>query len=240
MDCTTRPRICQEMPKNLAASLLRPGCVPDMIRDSLVLKYDSKTDSVLEVIEEDYKICNNANPIKSHHDGETIISLEKLGLFFFISGAKEHCQKGQKLAVMVLSDKYGSSNQSTAQAPSPHHHRHHYHAPAPAPTNGGTGLKVAVGFICGTVTVGSLVSLSREFVVGCENNLWAVPSSVDEFNKWAKKTHFQIGDSLVLKHNSKTHSVLEVNEEDYKICNNANLIKSHNDRENQAASLLWP
>ncbi|XP_022859599.1 uncharacterized protein LOC111380307 [Olea europaea var. sylvestris] len=58
---------------------------------------------------------------------------------------------------------------------------------------------------------------AREFVVGCENNLWAVPSSIDEFNKWAKKTHFQIGDFLVLKHNSKTHSVLEVNEEDYKI-----------------------
>ncbi|XP_022870795.1 early nodulin-like protein 1 [Olea europaea var. sylvestris] len=72
---------------------------------------------------------------------------------------------------------------------------------------------------------------TREFVVGCENNLWAVPSSVDEFNKWAKKTHFQIGDSLVLKYNSKTHSVLEVNEEGYKISNNANLIKSHNDRE---------
>ncbi|XP_022853770.1 early nodulin-like protein 3 [Olea europaea var. sylvestris] len=111
------------------------------IGDSLVLKYDSKTSSVLEVTEEDYKICNNANPIKSHHGGEATISLEKLG-------------------------------------PSPHHHRHHYHTPAPAPTNSATGLKVAVGFIC----------------------------------------------------------VLEVNEEDYKIYDNANLIKSHNDRENQAMS----
>ncbi|CAA3000140.1 early nodulin 1 [Olea europaea subsp. europaea] len=60
-----------------------------------------------------------------------------------------------------------------------------------------------------------------------ENYLWAVPSSVDEFNKWAEKIHFQIGDSLVLKYDSKTDSVLEVTEEDYKICNNANQIKSH-------------
>ncbi|XP_022859770.1 early nodulin-16-like [Olea europaea var. sylvestris] len=57
----------------------------------------------------------------------------------------------------------------------------------------------------------------REFVVGDENNLWAVPSSIDEFNKWAEKTRFQIGDSLVLKYDSKSDSMLEVTEEDYKI-----------------------
>ncbi|CAA2961380.1 early nodulin 3 [Olea europaea subsp. europaea] len=58
------------------------------------------------------------------------------------------------------------------------------------------------------------LSEAREFVVGSENNLWAVPSFVDEFNKWAEKTRFQIGDSLVLKYDSKTDSVLEVTEED--------------------------
>ncbi|CAA2961379.1 Hypothetical predicted protein, partial [Olea europaea subsp. europaea] len=65
-------------------------------------------------------------------------------------GAEEHCQKGQKLEVMVLSDKHCSSHQSTAQTPSPHHYHHHYHAPVQALTNGGTGLKAAKGFICGT------------------------------------------------------------------------------------------
>ncbi|CAA2966821.1 early nodulin 1 [Olea europaea subsp. europaea] len=74
-------------------------------------------------------------------------------------------------------------------------------------------------------------SEAREFIIDGENNLWAVPSSVDEFNKWAEKTCFQIGDSLVLKYYSKTDSVLEVTEEDYKICNNANPIKSHHDGE---------
>ncbi|CAA2954926.1 Hypothetical predicted protein [Olea europaea subsp. europaea] len=56
---------------------------------------------------------------------------------------------------MVLPYKHGSGHKSTAQTPSPHHHHHHYHARAPAPTNGGTGLKAAEGFICGTVTVAS-------------------------------------------------------------------------------------
>ncbi|KAL2464348.1 1-acyl-sn-glycerol-3-phosphate acyltransferase [Forsythia ovata] len=130
------------------------------IGDSLVLKYDSKTDSVLEVTEDDYKTCNKANPIKSYHDGETQIALEKSGPFFFISGAEEHCQKGQKLEVRVLSDKHGSSGNSTAQVPSPHHHHHHAPAPAPAPapvpTNGVSVLKAAVGFISGTAVVATI------------------------------------------------------------------------------------
>ncbi|XP_022867192.1 early nodulin-like protein 3 [Olea europaea var. sylvestris] len=74
-------------------------------------------------------------------------------------------------------------------------------------------------------------SKAREFVIDGEDYLWAVPSSVDEFNKWAEKTRFQIGDSLVLKYDSKIDSVLEVTEEDYKICNNANPTKSHHDGE---------
>lgn len=55
---------------------------------------------------------------------------------------------------------------------------------------------------------------AREFVVGGENNLWAVPSSVNEFNKWAKKTRFQIGDSLVLMYDFKTDLVPEVTQKD--------------------------
>ncbi|CAA2966812.1 Hypothetical predicted protein [Olea europaea subsp. europaea] len=59
---------------------------------------------------------------------------------------------------MVLFDKHCSGHQSTVQAPSPHHQHHHYHPSAPASTNGGTGLKAAEGFICGTATVGSLAA----------------------------------------------------------------------------------
>ncbi|KAL2524010.1 1-acyl-sn-glycerol-3-phosphate acyltransferase 1 [Abeliophyllum distichum] len=143
------------------------------IGDSLVLKYDSKTSSVLEVTEDDYKTCNKANPIKSYHDGETQIVLVKSGPFFFISGAEEHCQNDQKLEVRVLSDKHGSSSNSTAQVPSPyHHHHHHHHAPAPAPTstNGVSGLMAAAGFVGGTAVVAtvSISILSLHFTHPCK------------------------------------------------------------------------
>ncbi|XP_022870797.1 early nodulin-like protein 3 [Olea europaea var. sylvestris] len=171
MACTPSPRNYLKMPENKAASWTFLSSIDEFnkwakkicfqIGDSLVLKYDSKTDSVLEVIEEDYKICNNTNPIKSHHDGETTISLEKLGPFFFIYVAKERVQNGQKLEVIVLSYKHSSGQQSTAQAPSPHHHHHYYHAPAPAPTNDGTSLKATERFICGTAVVEILVVLCR-------------------------------------------------------------------------------
>lgn len=116
-----------------------------------VLKYDGKTDSVLEVTEEDYKTCNKSNPIKSYNDGNTRITLDKSGPFFFISGAEGHCEKGQKLEIKVLSAKHGHS--PAVPAPSPAEN-HHHHAPAPAPANGGPGLKV--GFMGGFAVAGIL------------------------------------------------------------------------------------
>ncbi|XP_022859601.1 early nodulin-like protein 3, partial [Olea europaea var. sylvestris] len=69
----------------------------------------------------------------------------QIGDSLVLNGAKEHCQKGQRLEVMVLFDKHRSGHQSTARAPSLHHHHHHYHAPTPALTNDGTDLKAAEG-----------------------------------------------------------------------------------------------
>ncbi|KAI3715024.1 hypothetical protein L6452_21989 [Arctium lappa] len=92
------------------------------IGDSLVFKYDSKVDSVLEVDEEDYKKCNKNKPIKEYHDGNTKIELNKAGPFFFISGSTGHCDKGEKLEVKVLSHKHssiGESSPSIAPKPSP-------------------------------------------------------------------------------------------------------------------------
>lgn len=37
---------------------------------------------------------------------------------------------------------------------------------------------------------------AKEFVVDGKANSWKIPSSPDEFNKWAEKTRFQIGDYL--------------------------------------------
>ncbi|XP_024029347.1 early nodulin-like protein 1 [Morus notabilis] len=88
---------------------------------STVWKYHAGEDSVLEVTEESYRSCNMSKPITKHDEGHTEIKLNHSGAFYFISGKKEHCEKGQKLAMVVMS-----------------RHHHHHHEPnnilAPAPT----------------------------------------------------------------------------------------------------------
>ncbi|MCD7458539.1 hypothetical protein HAX54_038551 [Datura stramonium] len=75
------------------------------------------------------------------------------------------------------------------------------------------------------------ISEAREFVVDGKENSWNIPSSPDEFNKWAEETRFQIGDYIVLNDDPNSDSVLEVNEEDYNNCNKAQPIKSYQDGE---------
>ncbi|KAK1414021.1 hypothetical protein QVD17_29758 [Tagetes erecta] len=89
------------------------------IGDSLVFKYDSKTDSVLRVEEGDYKKCNKAKPINEYHDGNTMFKINESGSFFFISGADGHCEKGEKLEIRVLSHKHSSPPPSQSPKNSP-------------------------------------------------------------------------------------------------------------------------
>lgn len=116
-----------------------------------VLNYDPKSDSVLQVNEEDYNNCNKAQPIKSYEDGVTKILLDRSGPFFFISGANGHCEKGQKLDVIVLSPKHSSSIRVKFLAPTL--------APAPAPESESSGMKVEIigGFI---VMLASIIVLA--------------------------------------------------------------------------------
>ncbi|WOH02562.1 hypothetical protein DCAR_0521951 [Daucus carota subsp. sativus] len=74
------------------------------VHDSLVFKYKNVTDSVLQVNQDDYNTCNTNNPILDHS-----------GLFFFISGISENCNKGQKIIVLVMAPRHASP----APAPSP-------------------------------------------------------------------------------------------------------------------------
>uniref|UniRef100_A0A803NMH9 Phytocyanin domain-containing protein n=1 Tax=Cannabis sativa TaxID=3483 RepID=A0A803NMH9_CANSA len=86
--------------------------------------------------------------IKEHKDGNTKVSLERAGPFYFISGAKGHCQKGQKLIVVVLSPRR-SRFFGVSPAPSPAE----IDGPAVAPTSAATssfgrrsGLLVVLAF----------------------------------------------------------------------------------------------
>ncbi|OMO54019.1 Peptidase M41 [Corchorus capsularis] len=98
------------------------------VGDSLSFEYQN--DSVLVVEKWDYYHCNTNKPIFSFTDGNTtVVNLDRPGLFYFISGAVDHCRSGQKLLIRVmgLHQKPDQSPPSVAAppgadiAPGPHH-----------------------------------------------------------------------------------------------------------------------
>ncbi|XP_010438156.1 PREDICTED: early nodulin-like protein 1 [Camelina sativa] len=119
------------------------------VGDFLVWKYDMKVDSVLEVTKEDYDSCNTAKPLKQYKDGHTEVHLDKSGPYFFISGAPGNCAKGEKITLVVLSER-PSGDGSVAPKASPVSPT----APAPAPHNAAGGMKVASGWFLTTVVIG--------------------------------------------------------------------------------------
>ncbi|GLT85232.1 hypothetical protein SLE2022_034280 [Rubroshorea leprosula] len=116
------------------------------IGDYLVWKYDGGKDSVLQVTKEAYQSCNSTDPVAEYQDGDTKVKLERPGPFYFISGAKGHCEQGQKLIVVVLTPRHRYT--AISPAPSPVE----FEAPAIAPTSSATSFKA--GFV---VALGLLV-----------------------------------------------------------------------------------
>ncbi|KAL7187226.1 hypothetical protein ACSBR1_037320 [Camellia fascicularis] len=121
-----------------------------LIGDSLVWNYDGNKDSVVEVRKRDYITCNTSSPIAEHKDGNTKVKLDRSGPFYFISGEEGHCEKGQKLIVVVMSAKHATRHFGIAPAPSPVD----FQGPAVAPTSAAAaavlygGLMVALaGFV---------------------------------------------------------------------------------------------
>ncbi|XP_039063128.1 early nodulin-like protein 1, partial [Hibiscus syriacus] len=103
-----------------------------------VWKYDGGKDSVLQVTKEAYVSCNTSKPLAEYKDGDTKVEFQRSGPFFFISGAKGHCEQGQKMVVVVLSQKHRSIGISPAPSPA------EFEGPAIAPTSGGAGLKAGL------------------------------------------------------------------------------------------------
>jgi hypothetical protein len=117
-----------------------------MILSFSVWKYDGEKDSVLQVRKEDYVNCNTSNPIEEHKDGNTKVKLDRAGAFYFISGAKGHCEKGQKLVVVVLSPRHTA----ISPAPSPVE----FESPAVAPTSSSTRLQSSLMVALGIFALG--------------------------------------------------------------------------------------
>nr|XP_016480444.1 PREDICTED: early nodulin-like protein 3 [Nicotiana tabacum] len=127
---------------------------------SLVWKYNVKADSVLKVSKRDYVTCNSSSPIAVHNDGNTKIEQTHSGDYYFISGAKWHCEQGQKLIVVTLSEKnmrrfMGATAPSPAMAPE---------ADCMAPTSNAISLKaslvIAFGVLMGILFLLSFLNLS--------------------------------------------------------------------------------
>ncbi|KAL3503202.1 hypothetical protein ACH5RR_037651 [Cinchona calisaya] len=72
------------------------------VNDTLFFKYKKGSDSVLEVNKDDYNKCNIDKPITKLEDGNSIFKFDKSGPFYFISGNKANCDKGQKIVIVVL------------------------------------------------------------------------------------------------------------------------------------------
>ncbi|CBI15400.3 hypothetical protein AAG906_014109 [Vitis piasezkii] len=70
------------------------------VGDTVHFKYEK--DSVMVVTEAEYNKCHSAHPILFSNNGDTIFSLDRPGLFYFISGVAGHCERGQKMIIKVL------------------------------------------------------------------------------------------------------------------------------------------
>lgn len=51
----------------------------------------------------DYYHCNTSEPITAFNDGKSVVKVDRPGPFYFISGAPNHCNNGQRLLVDVMS-----------------------------------------------------------------------------------------------------------------------------------------
>ncbi|XP_057738082.1 early nodulin-like protein 15 [Arachis stenosperma] len=122
------------------------------VGDHLVWKYDGRKDSVLEVDKEDYGNCSTLNPMKQYNDGITKVELDRPGAFYFISGAKGHCKKGQKLIVVVMSPRGGRWSAGFSPAPSPAPSGE-FEGPAVAPSSDATVLKSGLAMALGVVAM---------------------------------------------------------------------------------------
>ncbi|KAE8672060.1 nuclear nucleic acid-binding protein C1D [Hibiscus syriacus] len=102
--------------------------IDDKSKKPIALMEDGKGEFFVRGLEEE--LVTTANEFtKSGKSGQDSV----LGPFYFISGAKGHCEQGQKLVVVVLSPRHSYTGISPAPSPA------EIEGPAVAPTSNGSG-----------------------------------------------------------------------------------------------------
>ncbi|XP_028774713.1 mavicyanin-like [Neltuma alba] len=71
------------------------------IGDSIWFLYPPSQDSVIQVTAESYKSCNLKDPILHMNDGNSLFNITSNAVYYFTSGEAGHCQKKQKLRIVV-------------------------------------------------------------------------------------------------------------------------------------------
>ncbi|KAL4580189.1 hypothetical protein LXL04_016371 [Taraxacum kok-saghyz] len=113
--------------------------------DTLLFSYKANEDSVLQVSESDYKNCSSTSPIAKYDDGHTAIVLNQSGPHYFISGVVDHCQKNEKVVIVVMANRSNGSSDSPSPsvAPSPAPVSEEVPSPPPAPVTPGIDMTPA-------------------------------------------------------------------------------------------------
>ncbi|OEL26467.1 hypothetical protein BAE44_0012512 [Dichanthelium oligosanthes] len=81
--------------------------------------YQPGNDSVLLVDQRSYDACDTAAPVDTFADGSTVFTFTRSGPFYFISGNKDNCNRGEKLIVVVMGERSAVGNATEPLAPSP-------------------------------------------------------------------------------------------------------------------------
>ncbi|GAB4850246.1 hypothetical protein Ancab_029542 [Ancistrocladus abbreviatus] len=122
------------------------------VGDALRFRYQN--DSVLVVDKYGYYHCSIEDPISSYTDGNTLITLDRSGLFYFTSGDVERCKNGQRLIVDVMS---------------PHQHF------VASPPDSDVAISPGPSSSSAAVVSGALISILLALVATSVSVLWCEP-----------------------------------------------------------------
>ncbi|OAY54877.1 early nodulin-like protein 1 [Manihot esculenta] len=101
------------------------------VNDTLIFKFKEGSDSVLLVKKDDYNTCNTNEPLKVMKSATSVFQFDRSGPFFFISGNKANCEKGQRLIIVVLAIR----PKPTPKTPAPVSQPPLAHPPATSPVS---------------------------------------------------------------------------------------------------------
>ncbi|URD83019.1 Plastocyanin-like domain [Musa troglodytarum] len=88
------------------------------VGDSVLFVYPPDKDSVLQVAKEAYDACNTNAYVDKYDDGNTVVTFNRSGPFYFISGVEANCLRNESVVVVVMADRSNRAAAPGASEPS--------------------------------------------------------------------------------------------------------------------------